>query len=164
MSAGGFSCSLDVLHEGLRVNILQFLTNFKIFQSCKILVIKFLDRDPGPIPIRIDLNSWIGTALKPMQIDKTDRSRNLKDLVKSDQGKIILDPQQRSSQEHDIKKLLTRSVWRLFLFFLMRFLTRVDFSCLQKDAVRGGLGSPSIPLRNITLIIIVDFSYLKGHC
>jgi hypothetical protein len=40
----------------------------------------------------------------------------------------------------------------LFLFFLMRFLTRVDFSCLQKDAVRGGLGSPSIPSKRKKII------------
>jgi hypothetical protein len=74
-----------------------------------------------------------------------NQSRNLRDLVKSRIGEksfwIPKDPHKSTEQ----KKLLTRSVCRLFLFFLMRFLTRVDFSCLQKDAVRGGLGSPSIP-------------------
>ena len=46
----------------------------------------------------------------------------------------------------------------MFLFFLMRFLTRVDLSCTQKVAVRGGLGSPSIPGTHIRLI-----NKLKRH-
>ncbi len=97
MRAGGFSYSLDVL----RVITIFFYSNFKI------LVIKILDADPEPDPeiSALTTDAGSGPALKPMQIDKTDRSRNLKDLVKSDQGKIILDPQQRSSQEHGIKKV-----------------------------------------------------------
>ncbi len=54
---------------------------------------------------------------------------------------------------------LTLMVWRLFLFFLMRFLTRVDLSWVQKEAVNGGLSSPSIPAgsQSINILLLAQF-------